>query len=64
MSGGRKVYYEKSCPKCGKPSYHGSKTALNKVGFDTKHTPKIKCVMCKTPLWSSKEHIKVQKEGV
>jgi predicted RNA-binding Zn-ribbon protein involved in translation (DUF1610 family) len=44
MAGGRRTYFEISCPKCGKPSIDNGRVALNKV-----QPPKVqraKCVNC------------------
>lgn len=50
MAGGSKLYWEISCPKCGKPS--SGSIALNKVHPNSKGkvSNKVKCVMCKTNL--------------
>ena len=50
MAGGSKMYWEISCPKCGKPSSGGM--ALNKVQPNNKGKvpDKVRCVMCKTKL--------------
>lgn len=41
------TYFEKSCPRCGKPSHTSSRIALNKVGPNPKKSRKVKCVICK-----------------
>lgn len=47
------AYYEKSCPKCGKPSYDGGRQAVNKVPLRANRN-KIKCRCCGTLLWEKK----------
>ena len=52
MAGGSKMYWEMSCPKCGKPSTHSPDMAMNKVQPNSKgKVPNmVKCVICKTNL--------------
>ncbi len=47
MAGGRRTYFEQSCPRCGKPSTEGGRRALNTVNPDPKLNRKSKCVICK-----------------
>jgi len=49
MAGGSKMYWEISCPKCGKPSSHSPDMALNKVQPNSKGkiSRKVKCVICR-----------------
>lgn len=49
MAGGRKKYWERSCPRCGKPSIEQGRNALNKVG-PPGTSKKARCVVCKKPL--------------
>lgn len=56
MAGGSKMYWEISCPKCGKPSSHSPDMALNKVqpNYQGKVPNKVKCVICRTYLKGDK----------
>ena len=49
MAGGRVTYWEKSCPKCGKPSDPTSRIADNKVIPNSKGkvSRKVRCRKCK-----------------
>ena len=49
MAGGAPTYWEKSCPKCGKPSHTHSRIALNKVN-PNERKGKEKCAICKSRL--------------
>lgn len=57
MAGGHKMYWEISCPKCGKPSTKSPDMAMNKVqpNRQGKVGNKVKCVMCKTKLKGESE---------
>ena len=50
MAGGAPTYWEKSCPKCGKPSNDNSRDALNKVN-PNESNKKVRCVVCGTLLY-------------
>ncbi len=43
--GKRKVYYDKSCPKCGLPRDYGS-TPMNRFSADAIGCKKLKCRFC------------------
>jgi hypothetical protein len=45
LAGGRKTYWEKSCPKCGKPSENRGKLAVNRFGHP-KIGKRAKCRVC------------------
>jgi len=49
MAGGKKVYWEKSCRVCGKPS--SGSIALNKVSCDAKKGNKARCRNCQRLLF-------------
>jgi endogenous inhibitor of DNA gyrase (YacG/DUF329 family) len=46
MAGGKPTYWERSCPRCGKPSHTHSRIALNKVG-PPGTSKEAKCAICK-----------------
>jgi hypothetical protein len=47
MKGGRKTYYDKSCPKCGLPGNNGRGDVLNKQS-SPKPARKMKCSKCQS----------------
>lgn len=55
MAGGTPTYFERSCPKCGKPSHTHSRIALNKVGPTKRDSKKARCSLCRELFVESKE---------
>jgi hypothetical protein len=65
-TGGKsKVYYEISCPTCGKPSVmaSGKGGARTRFGEKPKKNARLMCTVCKGPLNGSKP-LKKSSDGV